>query len=51
MPSPIEVSNTTEPIPTAMPRAVRKLRILWLDKAPIASLAVSLSNMIIIFSK
>ena len=26
MPSPIEVSNTTEAMPTAMPSAVRKLR-------------------------
>jgi hypothetical protein len=41
----MEVKSTTEAMPTAMPRAVRKLRILWLDMAPTASFMESLINM------
>jgi hypothetical protein len=42
MPSPIEVRSTTDAMPTAMPKAVRKLRILWLDMEPMAIFMESL---------
>jgi hypothetical protein len=42
----MEVRSTTEAIPTAIPKAVRKLRILWLDMAPMASFMESLMNIL-----
>jgi hypothetical protein len=47
----MEVRSTTDAMPTAMPSAVRKLRILCLDMAPMASFVESLMSMMVILKK
>jgi len=48
IPSPIEVRSITEAIPTAIPSAVRKLRMRWAHTEPMASFIKSRVSMLLL---